>query len=491
MQAQILKRRLQQQQQGQAMVLLLLFSVVVLLAVILLYNTGQLTREKMELQNAADAAAYSDAVLAARELNFIAYTNRAMVANEVAIGQLTAFETWGQRYSVARSTASAYPPIPLPFPPGVLPVGSIMAGFLTPFAVVGNAARQVSSTLSRPFIKGANGLNIFLGGFQNAFRLGTLDAQAETTLDVIEKNAPGSELSLFGAIESVATVANFQYSFLKYYKARQSSVQQREGLRKFAGVVNSSGDDWINDRGRDDLIANISFISAGFETAGGSELRFVKRGGKEFYNWSSLDTMQGFFEIVLPAPLPNLKLPLPLGGSSKQWQVGGNGLPPGPAGWKSNAGHYGDAWGVTPVSATMASTATLPLPPASYQGLAPYTGIDEKNYPGVYAGPAFVIGVKMKQEKISTSDNTSTTNAALTTGQLAVNTSTAGGGSLFEKDASVYSLAAGEAYYKRPGSNETANLFSPYWSARLTEVDNTTKQLAVQAQTFSWSKLVP
>jgi hypothetical protein len=41
----------------------------------------------MELQNAADGVAYSVAIPEARDLNFMAYTNRAMVANEVAIGQ--------------------------------------------------------------------------------------------------------------------------------------------------------------------------------------------------------------------------------------------------------------------------------------------------------------------------------------------------------------------------------------------------------------------
>jgi len=42
----------------------------------------------MQLQNAADAAAFGASTLEARSLNFAAYTNRAMVANEVAIGQL-------------------------------------------------------------------------------------------------------------------------------------------------------------------------------------------------------------------------------------------------------------------------------------------------------------------------------------------------------------------------------------------------------------------
>lgn len=61
-----------------------------------LFNTGQLTREKTKLVNTADAVAYSAGVMNARALNFHAYTNRAMVANTVAIAQLVSLSSWAQ-----------------------------------------------------------------------------------------------------------------------------------------------------------------------------------------------------------------------------------------------------------------------------------------------------------------------------------------------------------------------------------------------------------
>ena len=61
---------------------------IVLISTIFLYQSGRLTSEKMQLQNAADAAAFGASTLEARSLNFAAYTNRAMVANEVAVGQM-------------------------------------------------------------------------------------------------------------------------------------------------------------------------------------------------------------------------------------------------------------------------------------------------------------------------------------------------------------------------------------------------------------------
>lgn len=58
------------------------------------FNSGQTTNAKMRAINAADAAAYSGAVYEARMLNFQAYTNRAMVANEVAIAQSVSLRSW-------------------------------------------------------------------------------------------------------------------------------------------------------------------------------------------------------------------------------------------------------------------------------------------------------------------------------------------------------------------------------------------------------------
>jgi len=74
--------------QGQASVFVLALIGVVLVAFVFLYQAGRLTSEKMQLQNGVDAAAFGASTLEARSLNFCAYTNRAMVANEVAIGQL-------------------------------------------------------------------------------------------------------------------------------------------------------------------------------------------------------------------------------------------------------------------------------------------------------------------------------------------------------------------------------------------------------------------
>ena len=57
-------------------------------------SAGNKYTERSRLVNAADAAAYSGATWTARHLNFIAYTNRAMIANHVGAGHFVAYVSW-------------------------------------------------------------------------------------------------------------------------------------------------------------------------------------------------------------------------------------------------------------------------------------------------------------------------------------------------------------------------------------------------------------
>lgn len=63
-------------------------------ALVMMFNLGQKATERSQVANAADAAAYSAGVWTARHLNFMAYTNRAMIANHAAVGHLVSYVSW-------------------------------------------------------------------------------------------------------------------------------------------------------------------------------------------------------------------------------------------------------------------------------------------------------------------------------------------------------------------------------------------------------------
>lgn len=85
-------------QRGQAAFMTAIFGVVVVLILLSLFRVGRLTSDKMALQNAADALAFSVSNVEARDLNFAAYTNRAIIANEVAIGQALGMASWAYHW---------------------------------------------------------------------------------------------------------------------------------------------------------------------------------------------------------------------------------------------------------------------------------------------------------------------------------------------------------------------------------------------------------
>ncbi|BFM22332.1 pilus assembly protein TadG-related protein [Gilvimarinus japonicus] len=74
-------------QSGYATVFTIAFFAAIALAVFSLYDVGWVASERIHLQNTADNTAYSTVNVQTRDLNMIAITNRAMIANQVVIGQ--------------------------------------------------------------------------------------------------------------------------------------------------------------------------------------------------------------------------------------------------------------------------------------------------------------------------------------------------------------------------------------------------------------------
>lgn len=83
-------------QRGQALVFGIFLLFAGLAGVYFLFNTGQMTAEKTRLVTTADAVAHGAGVMQARALNFDAYANRALVANEVLVAQMVSLSSWAQ-----------------------------------------------------------------------------------------------------------------------------------------------------------------------------------------------------------------------------------------------------------------------------------------------------------------------------------------------------------------------------------------------------------
>ena len=99
-------------EKGQALIVGTVFLASIVLAILLFFNISQQNLTKTRLQNTADASIYSGAQLLARDLNFKAYTNRAMVANHVAVAQYVGLSSWGNfAQETGRNIATVTAPI--------------------------------------------------------------------------------------------------------------------------------------------------------------------------------------------------------------------------------------------------------------------------------------------------------------------------------------------------------------------------------------------
>ena len=175
-------------QKGQAIVLGLLFLAISLVAMVALYNQSQLVRHRVQLENSADATAYSIAKLAARNHNFVAYTNRAMVANEVSVGQIAALISWAKHYRDIRKF-TAYPLYQTPIaPPSPVTYSMVLNTITIPYQAVGYGVDAAASRIGNVWPTVVSNFNSALGVFQSAFALSTMVAQFETHQDVIEAN---------------------------------------------------------------------------------------------------------------------------------------------------------------------------------------------------------------------------------------------------------------------------------------------------------------
>ncbi|MBI1731224.1 MAG: pilus assembly protein, partial [Gammaproteobacteria bacterium] len=198
----------QKRQRGQAAVFVLLFIPVLLVALFFLYKAGKITSDKMEMQNAADAAAFSVSVVEARDLNFASYMNRAIVANEVAAGQLVGLASWAFHWRSYNDYLSAYATPLKPTP--LAPLAGVLEGIGKFFKISGDVAVKIMKPLAKYGTLITHNVNKFYGYAQYGFHLtSTLYALGQVQ-EMIDQNAPdGARLSEFGLLTLIGHLGTY------------------------------------------------------------------------------------------------------------------------------------------------------------------------------------------------------------------------------------------------------------------------------------------
>ncbi len=205
---------------GQALPLGLALIAFSVLTGIVLFNSAQGTSEKMRLTNAADAAAYSGLLWQARAMNFQSYTNRAMIANQVAIAQAVTLDSW---IDYASTTSQN--------------VNTVLGGlpFVGPVTQGVNTAVQTAEPFVAGFARGlliaSDTVNDMLSIAQDGMHYSTFAATPSVVANVSKANDPRFETGTAFTLSGVARNLHDWESFTEKYTGSDSDAfQQRADL---------------------------------------------------------------------------------------------------------------------------------------------------------------------------------------------------------------------------------------------------------------------
>ena len=443
---------------GQALVFGIFLLFISVLTMFYLFNTGQLTREKTKLVNTADAVAYSGGLLEARALNFDAYANRAMLANEVAIAQMVSISSWAQYVAGLPAGATLnYDPYCI----GPAAIGmvytAVLCGAKYATAVIEPATEAIelaaqSATAASELVK------TLLKSAQSFLHAQvTLVSRKQLMQAVADANYQNDGTVV---VDAELLADNFDAFTHKYVKSGNGGDERgRMGDLAKAAAYNDS---FVHVRSWTDS----SKLSTCFDPF----LHFDhmdRRGGTEllgYDEWKAMDTAShhrwylvtpGWFESFIPY-CAQYESPLT---SGAQEAVNGD---------EQNGGSYGGAPSDNPVASGMAS--------ASQWG---YTGIPEMYDLSADAlkekNPKLRLAVRLLRAKdqARTSDGASFVKVG---GRLAVYNGKQAAGM-------IAAVSSAEVYFDRPekrqdGKKELGSLFNPFWHVRLVQVSGDIKSAA-------------
>lgn len=437
-------------QQGQALIYGIFILVGGLTALIFLFNAGQLSGEKTKLVNTADAVAYSAGILHARALNFDAYTNRALMANEVVIAQSVSIASWTAHvvthtenvpplacytyYSVPVALALVQY-IPVCYLLSLPGAEATAAGVDASVQAAAHAAVDLSE-IAKTVLQGA----------QTAMVLALVPARTALMQQVADANY-NSDGSVH--VDTIPITDNFLLFEGAPFIASYSGSERTRF--KDATVTAANLDSFVKQR---------SWTSAnGFPCILGNKAAFRRRGGTEligFDEWKAMDTaslhqwswhLHGIFH----APTCD-DSEMPLGYAE---QAAASGSP------DDSSASYGNSRQDNPGASADASGSDW-----SYSGLPTFNDLSSAalNYLTPDPSPRLKFSIRLTRAKsqFHTSDGTS---AVKPTATLSIIDGKPVGDVLA-------AVATSEVFFQRPaarsdGRTELSSLFNPYWQVHL------------------------
>lgn len=399
--------------------LTLAFIASVMLGWILVFNVGQTVNAKLRLNAAADAAAYSAAAWEARSLNYQAYLNRAIVANEVAIAQLVSLRSWSAYVAQLLKNVSLVSNV-------IPPLGRVMHVIERAWHAVDTGVQRASP----PLESGLSRLDVDVLLRAQAF---AQQQAAVGAADLVERvardNLPDARVSRAIAALQVRNARQF---------ADLSQIRRHgdQELRPYVALLEDSRDGFSARRNNDLAPAN--------------PLASVpKRGGTDLigeYAWRGADTLASHVNALFA----DVEVPLGWGAGEIRHHA------------QTEQGAHGGSRRSNPRTTRLALAASSVR--NGYRGVPEFR--DVRGTPDEAAATAdYAVVLELPRPAVSLADRVLSA-AAIEDAQGERH------GIGASADRPLLGLGAAEVHFHRPerrddGRAEHPSLFNPYWEARL------------------------
>ncbi|MGC4027973.1 MAG: hypothetical protein QM696_03740 [Steroidobacteraceae bacterium] len=418
---------------GQAMVVMLAFAASLAATFAIVFSAGQTVNDKMKLLNASDAAVLAAAQWQARSLNYQAYLNRAIVANEVAIAQLVSLRSWSAYVATTTRNAARVTTV-------VPPLAAAMRAVERGWAVVDRGIQSGAP----PLEGGLSGWNVeVLTRMQALAHVQAPIVAADLAAQVVRDNEPRALL----AAASRALQARNGNTWLN----RFTQAYRRGGgdLARFSALLASSRDGFSAQRSGDLLPS-------------GSPLQVSRRGGTDLigeYSWRGVDTLSTHLNLLIT------DAETPLG-----WGAAENRLRP-----VAGRGTHGGSLRRNPRASRLATRALAPR--QGYRGLPEIRDVSQPQRRDVRT-LVYSLALRIPGNEVPTADR-----LLMPQGLALPDGSTLSVAPALAAQ-SLHALASALVRFERPeprhdGREEYASLFSPYWQARLTATPLTDQALTL------------
>jgi len=454
------------QESGQVLPLGLVLVVLCVVGALLVFNTSQVASDKMRLANGADAAAYSGALWQARALNYQAYANRAMVANQVAIGQAVSLQSW-MTYAAMTSQNLATATKPIPF------LNVVTSGIDRAIVL----AEKVITAGAKTMLVVSNAATGALSLSQSAMHAATLVNTAELIAVVAKETDPRFSTNSVYGLGSKAVNASEWLAF-----NTQHTKKDKEKMLERQQLIMQSRDEFTRARNWDlfkHWLPSKLFLFHKLQRQGGTQLLSVTTPQGMQWEWVAKDTLSiqnkrlKFFGTSLS------ELPVAWASAFTNSRRANRPINRQSCGVTARApdciqftsdNHRAERYADRSVPNLLGKQTRVPL--RGYSGVRSFWDLSDEAQDATDARLTVRVEVSLAAEKLVASD------AIINADQLSSRVVVAG--------KTLSSISAADVLYRHPrhhfmskNLHKKANAYNPYWQAQLSAVSKGERLLAL------------